>query len=208
MDGLLLDSEQLALDAFLATCSKFNLGDLSNVFNKCIGTNSELVDATLKEGLNGIMDHKKFYLTWESLYTDLTKDKPIPLKKGAIYLLDHISSMGIPMAVATSTKTARARSKLNSSGILGYFSVIVGGDQVANSKPNPEVYLKVASALSMNPAHCLALEDSSNGVKSALAAKMIVIQIPDLIQPDEALLKMGHIVLDSLFDVASYEFKS
>jgi beta-phosphoglucomutase-like phosphatase (HAD superfamily) len=62
--------------------------------------------------------------------------------------------------------------------------------------------------LSSKPSTCLALEDSTNGVKAAVAAGMTVVQIPDLVQPDEALLSLGHIVLDSLSDVQEYDFQS
>mgnify|MGYP000072935976 CR=1 FL=1 len=112
------------------------------------------------------------------------------------------------MAVATSTRTDRAKVKLSDSGILDYFDIIIGGDQVSNSKPDPEIYLKAASELSSEPSKCLAFEDSPNGVKSAVAAGLTVIQVPDLVQPDEDLLKMGHIVLGSLADVQDYDFRS
>ena len=53
MDGLLLDTERLSLDTFNKTCVEFNLGDLSHVFMRCIGTNAELGASILKEGLEG-----------------------------------------------------------------------------------------------------------------------------------------------------------
>ncbi len=208
MDGLLLDSEKLALDAFQATCSKFCLGDLFDVFKQCIGTNPELGNSILKNSLQGIVDYKAFGLEWDNAYTRLTQEKPVPLKKGAEYLLEYIESINIPMAVATSTRTDQARVKLSDSGILHYFDIIVGGDQVSNSKPDPEIYLQAASKLSLEPSKCLAFEDSPNGVKSAVAAGMTVIQVPDLVPPDEGLLKMGHIVLSSLVDVREYDFQS
>ena len=68
------------------------------------------------------------------------------------------------MAVATSSKTQRARDKLQNYGILDYFSFIVGGDQVTQSRSQPDIYLKAAAKLLVSPAHCLAFEDSKNGV--------------------------------------------
>lgn len=206
MDGLLLDSEKLALDAFQTTCLSFELGDLTELFKRCIGTNSERGQSILKDGLKGIADYEKFSLVWNTKYKRITDESPIPLKSGVKQLLDYIESIGIPIAVATSTKTDSAKSKLKSSGIIEYFDVIIGGDQVAQSKPEPEIYLKAASTLAKDPSNCLAVEDSANGVKSALEAGMTVVQIPDLVQPDEALLKMGHIVLASLDDVLEYDF--
>lgn len=208
MDGLLLDSEKLALDAFQATCLRFSLGDLTDVFKQCIGTNPELGSLILQQGLQGIMDYKEFGLEWDNTYARLTEEKPVPLKKGAQCLLEHIESINIPMAVATSTSTDRAKVKLSDSGILHYFDIVVGGDQVSKSKPDPEIYLKATFELSTKPSKCLAFEDSPNGVKSAVAAGLTVIQVPDLLEPDEDLLKMGHIVLSSLADARDYDFQS
>lgn len=206
MDGLLLDSERLALQAFNITCEKFGLGDLSHVFKKCIGTNKESGCSILKEGLDGLADIQEFGTSWDTLYLDITSAKPVPVKEGVKELLEHIQSINIPMAVATSTKTERAKYKLTSSGLIEYFDIIIGGDQVPQSKPNPDIYLKAASTLTINPEDCLALEDSANGVKAAFAAGMTVVQIPDLVEPDEELLKLGHIILDSLLDVPSYDY--
>ncbi len=206
MDGLLLDTERLAFKAFSSTCLLFNTGDLSHLFRKCIGTNRETGTSILKEGLKGIADFEDFRLAWESAYGKLTEVCPIQLKNGVKEVLSHIEKNGKPMAVATSTSYERARVNLRHSGILSFFDHIVGGDHVEHSKPNPEIYLKTASILSVEPSKCLAFEDSKNGVKAAVAAGMTVVQIPDLVLPDDELLELGHIVLGSLTDVLGYEF--
>ena len=206
MDGLLLDTERLAFDAFRSACSIFNLGDLSNVYIKCIGTNSEMGKSILKDGLNGIANYEDFSLAWGHEYKKLTVGRPIPLKKGVEELLSHIKNIGKPLAVATSTNHKSAKSDLKYSGILHFFDIIVGGDQVKRSKPDPEIYLKTASALLTEPSKCLVFEDSKNGVKAAVAAGMTVVQIPDLIFPDDELLELGHIVLECLTDILKYEF--
>jgi HAD superfamily hydrolase (TIGR01509 family) len=208
MDGLLLDTERLALDTFQSTCSKFNVGDLSHIYQRCIGTNSQMVKSILKEGLEGIVDFDEFSLVWRNEYRNVTQDQPLPLKEGVEELLSHIETIGTPMAVATSSDYENAKAKLHHSGILHFFSHIIGGDQVVRSKPDPEIYLKAASAVLSEPSKCLAVEDSKNGVKAAVAAGMTVVQIPDLIFPDQELLKLGHIVLKRLTDILDYEFLS
>lgn len=84
---------------------------------------------------------------------------------------------------------------------------MIGGDQLTHSKPDPEIFLKAASNLLCEPTHCIAFEDSPNGVKSAVSAGMTVVQIPDLIKPDSALLELGHIVLDKISDVLTFNFE-
>jgi HAD superfamily hydrolase (TIGR01509 family) len=206
MDGLILDTERLAFKAFQTTSSQFRLGDLSELFKQCIGTNDELGKAILKDGLAGIADDKAFGLAWMREYKRITTEQPIPLKHGVEQLLPYIESIDIPMAVATSTQTQRATEKLGDAGLLDYFKIVIGGDQVEQGKPDPEIYLKAASALSSAPSRCLALEDSANGVKAAVAAGMTVVQIPDLVPPSDELLQLGHIVLSSLADVPKYDF--
>ena len=208
MDGLLLDSERLYLESFLSACSHFAIGDLSDVFISGIGTNAEMGKEILIKGLNGLVPYEEFCSVWDELIEKFSIENPIPLKQGAQNLLDALKYRNIPMAVATSSDTALAKTRLNEIGILDYFQSVTGGDKVTNSKPNPEIYLKAANKLRVNPTECLALEDSSNGVKSAVAAGMLVIQIPDLIEPDGELLKLGHTVLNSLDEVVNLYFEA
>jgi HAD superfamily hydrolase (TIGR01509 family) len=208
MDGLLLDSEQLALRAFEDGCAQFDLGDQTELFMRFVGTNADKGNAEMKQALDGMIDVDKFIKTWRGIYADWVAKNPVPLKAGVQEVLTHLSSLNIPMAVATSTKTAAAEKKLKMADIFDYFDVVIGGDQVARSKPNPDIFLKAASILSFEPSSCIAFEDSPNGVKSAIAAGMTVVQIPDMIPPDEALLKLGHIVLDQLSDVLTLDFQN
>jgi HAD superfamily hydrolase (TIGR01509 family) len=206
MDGLLLDTERIALVAFHATCGHFGLGDETALFMRCIGTNAELGEQVLREGLEGKADHLHFARIWDANCLQRTLNQPIPLKDGAAELLEELAALGVPVAVATSTASGRAKQKLRDAGILASFRTVIGGDQVKNSKPHPDIYVKAAEVLGANPQQCLALEDSENGVRSAVGAGMTVIQIPDLVQPAPALRSLGHIVLHSLHDVRTYPF--
>jgi HAD superfamily hydrolase (TIGR01509 family) len=201
MDGLILDSEALAKRAFDTVCKQYGLADLSDVFMQFVGTNAETGNAVIKNVLDNSIDADVFNQTWRSLYLEWVKDKAVPLKEGVVEVLTYCQSHHIPMAVATSSQTALATHKLNKAGVLDYFDIIIGGDQVSRSKPQPDIFLKAAASLSYEPNTCVAFEDSPNGVKSALAAGMKVVQIPDLIQPDAALLSLGHIVLERISDV-------
>ena len=93
---------------------------------------------------------------------------------------------------------------LQNSGILQEFDFIVGGDQVQRSKPFPDIYLRAAELLAIEPERCLALEDSEDGVRSAFGAGMTVIQVPDLVEPSLALRGLGHTVLATLHDVREW----
>jgi len=207
MDGLLLDSEPLAKKAFDTICEQYGLGDMSDVFMRFVGTNTAKGNAIIKEALNGAVDAELFNATWRGLYGTWVKDDPVPLKQGVKEVLAHLKSHNISMAVATSSKTAIAEHKLRKSAVLDYFEIVIGGDQLTHSKPAPEIFLKAATSLSCEPTRCIAFEDSPNGVKSAVAAGMTVVQVPDLIAPDTELLKLEHIVLDTISDVLTFDFQ-
>jgi HAD superfamily hydrolase (TIGR01509 family) len=197
MDGLLLDSERIAKAAFQQTCNELNIEFLLNVYNKCLGTNMNRCANLLIEELPGF-EAETFIPMWNALYHEEAVMKPVPKKDGVSEFLDALQQMGIPCAVATSTRYPNAVRKLENAGIIHHFQALVGGDQVADSKPHPEIYLKAAAAINMKPADCLALEDSNNGVRAAYGAGMTVIQIPDMAPPSTDVLAFGHEVLDSM----------
>lgn len=204
MDGLLLDSEKIALDCFLEACRKAGFTPDISLYLKCIGTNSKKTKQILLEGFGRTFPIDEVFKHWDALYYKETFEKPVPLKRGAIQLLDKLRNTGYPMAIATSSAHNKAIVKLKNSDIFDYFEVIIGGDQVKNSKPDPEIYSTAANKLGINADECIGIEDSDNGVKSAYGAGMSVIQIPDLQPPSREVKKLGHTILDSLFEIEMF----
>lgn len=203
MDGLLLDTERIAHATFLEACGKMGIGDETEVFKRCIGLNKVRGKQVLAKGLAGKADPIAFGDYWFQRYLEETA-KTIPLQPGAAELLNFLHSSGIPIAVATSSSTAQAHEKLGHANVLKYIRSIVGGDKVDHSKPHPEIYLKAAASLGVSPEDCLALEDSENGVRSAVAAGMQVIQVPDFVEPSDDLLKLAHQVSPDLIHVLDW----
>lgn len=107
----------------------------------------------------------------------------IPVKPGVREILDHLHQGGIPLALATSTSHGRTMERLALTGLTDCFSVVVTGDMVARSKPEPDIYLRACQALGVDPAAALAVEDSRNGILSAHRAGMQVAMVPDLLPP-------------------------
>jgi HAD superfamily hydrolase (TIGR01509 family) len=204
MDGLLLDSETLARAAFDDTCGHFGLGEQTALFMQCVGTNQERGKHVLREGLRGKADDVAFGQHWNAKCVEYMSDAEIPLKTGAAELLQELKGAGVPMAVATSTSNPRATQMLQNAGMLQVFDAVVSGDQVTRSKPLPDIYLRAAELLGVRAGGCLALEDSENGVRSALAAGMTVIQVPDLVEPSDEVRELGHTILGSLHDVREW----
>ena len=201
MDGLLLDTERIFLDAFKKTCKGVGLEFDMSLFVKLIGTNSTRTKELLINGFGKGFDYDSFREAWIGNVADYISHNPIPLKEGAVNVLERIRAIPLPMAVATSTRYNDAAKSLESTGIINYLEFVVAGDQVTQGKPDPEIYLKVADKLGVMPDECIVFEDSENGVKSAHAAGMDVIQIPDLLEPSDELKALGHRIYNSLGDV-------
>ena len=104
------------------------------------------------------------------------------------------------MATSTSRKTAEIN--IENAGVAEYFDVLVCGDDVKNGKPHPEVFLTAAQKLELSPDECAAFEDSINGIKSAHAAGMVTVMVPDLIQPTEEVFPMIDCLYEDLSQAA------
>lgn len=206
MDGLLLDSERLARDAFLRACERFEVGDRSDIFQQCIGVKWESCRKILVRELGRTLDVDRFAESWNENYQSVSRDQPIPLKPGVREILLCIQKLDLPMVVATSTRTESAESKLSLAEIRPFFREVIGGDQVRLGKPDPEIYLRAAESLGLPPEQCLAFEDSEIGTRAALASGMTVVQIPDLVEPSRELRELGPIILKRVDAAIHYSF--
>ncbi len=201
MDGLLLDTETIALRAFVAACQEMGLNPDLGIYHKCIGTNFARTRQILQEGYGPDFPYDAISKLWNQKFTHQVENFPIPKKEGVVSLLEFLEQTGIKRVIVTSTRYPTALKMLQNAGILRYFEFVIGGDQIINGKPHPEIYLNACQKLGEKPSDCLALEDSENGVRSALTAGLTVIQIPDLVQPTDEVKAFGHLILGSLIEV-------
>ncbi len=206
MDGTLLDTERVAQQAFIAACDELGVTPRMDLLQRCVGAAQSMARNVIREGFGPTLDCDAFFQAWNHHFARLSRVTPAPLKDGALALLDAVARLGLPMAIATSSGTVHAVDKLRQAGLLQRFKAVIGADQVTRPKPDPEVYLKAAGSLGVDPRACLAVEDSEYGVRAAHAAGMTVIQIPDMTQPTADLRALGHIVLASLEEVVGYPF--
>jgi len=201
MDGLLIDSERVALSMFIEACRENNFEPDINIYNRCIGTTSYKTEEILKDGYGGDFPFEIISKLWEQKYLDEVSNKPVPLKPGVSSLLEHLEKEGVRKAVVTSTDKELALRKLTNAKIVPFFDFVLGRDQVVHGKPNPEIYLTACRMLGEEPANCLALEDSDNGVLAAYYAGLTVIQVPDLVEPSKKVKPLGHKIVKSLEEV-------
>ena len=179
MDGLLLDTETLSFESFIATAARYDLDVGIDDYRDMIGLNAATGIDILRAMLPQHIDAVAFKNEWLDVYRQLLLDD-VPVKAGAHAFLSSLHELDMPRAVATSSSGQKARAILQKTGLMSYIQYVTGGDEVPTGKPAPDVYLDAARKLGIGTGDCLALEDSNNGTTAALAAGMKVIQIPDL----------------------------
>jgi HAD superfamily hydrolase (TIGR01509 family) len=179
MDGLLLDSERVIMQAWMASAQEERLTLSESDFLLVVGCGADETSARLSSLLGG---HGSFQLVRDRARAKLAAVPGVvfPLKPGALQLLVLLRQRGVPCAVASSTFVGEVRCRLEKVGVLDYFQALAGGDEVSRSKPDPDVYLLAADRLGVPPRRCLAFEDSDHGARAAHQAGLRVVVVPDL----------------------------
>lgn len=118
---------------------------------------------------------------------------------GLFRVLNHLESVGIPRAVATSSSRASAEALTAHHGIRPFFAFLVTSEDVSRGKPDPEIYLAAASRLGVDPRRVLVLEDSSAGLQAAKAAGAFAVGVPHRYSPPEV-VEHADLIVDRLDD--------
>ena len=125
----------------------------------------------------------------------------LPLMPGAVDAVRATASRW-PLGLASSAPQSLIEVVLDASGMRPSFRVAISSEQVARGKPAPDVYLAVTSRLGVPPGGCAAIEDSSNGLRSAAAAGMTVIAVPHpKYPPAPDALSLARLVLSGLAEL-------
>lgn len=201
MDGLLLDTERVCMRVFQEACEVQKLPFYEEVYLSIIGRNAAGIETIFRKAYTS--EYERLHQEWRTRYNAVVKHQAIPVKDGVVELLEWLKEHNVPTAVATSTAKEVATIKLELAGLHKYFDNLTTGCEVTNGKPDPEIYLLAANRLNVEPAKCLAFEDSNNGVRAAVAANMSTYQIPDLVEPCDEVRQFGHAIVPSLHDVLS-----
>ena len=125
----------------------------------------------------------------------------LPLLPGALESVRALAAEW-PLGLASSSNSHVIDLVLELAGIADDFQATVSSEEVRAGKPAPDVYLEAAKRLGVAPSACAAIEDSTNGLRSARAAAMAVIAVPNRdFPPDPDALELADVVLDSLTEL-------
>jgi HAD superfamily hydrolase (TIGR01509 family) len=172
MDGVIIDSEPLHAIADNQILKDSGITAPDGYFDRFAGwTNQSMWDEIMKdyklpisqEEISELQLPLKIKLLQEGDY------RPIA---GIIELMERILELGFPMAIASSSPVQFIEAVIEKLGLRKYIRYWLSGEDVINSKPAPDIFLKVAEVLNVDPGECLVIEDSASGVAAAKRAGM------------------------------------
>ena len=202
MDGVLLDSETLSMEALMLAGRDIGAVMPEAFCRSLIGSPLDRCRLLVRDRYGPEFPLDRYVTCHAERLGELVAAGRLALKTGVPELLDLLDRRRLPRAIATSSDRARTLHHLELVGLLHRFDAVVTRDDVGRGKPHPEPFLTAAARLGVAPADCLALEDSHNGVRAAHAAGMRVIMVPDLLAADDEMRGLAWRVEASLHDVA------
>ncbi|MDG2371456.1 MAG: beta-phosphoglucomutase [Flavobacteriaceae bacterium] len=179
LDGVIVDTAKFHFLAWKKISQKYGyeLDETQNEKLKGISRSDSLIN--ILKWSNKQISKIEFTKTLEekniiylNLIKNLTKEDTLP---GVFKILSFLKKKGIKIALGSASKNSII--VLNKLSLTKYFDVIIDGNDVVNSKPDPEVFIKGAKELGVSCEECIVFEDSEAGVKAARFAKMNVVGI-------------------------------
>lgn len=204
MDGILIDSERQSNEGWLWAAGQLGVDMPMWLIDSFKGAPAELCCKFFDDYYKGVIDYwEAKELRTRHVYK-IRETEGIPVKKGVKDIFEYIRNNGLKCAVATSTRRESAEKTLHEIGVWDYLDAVVYGDEVEHGKPEPDIFLRAAKAIGVNPSEAVVVEDSINGIKAGYAADMRVVHIPDTIAIDDDIRKLTYMVcadLNGLIDV-------
>lgn len=180
MDGVMVDTERIHSLAYAKVLKEYGVTPVKNEYGavQISGATTPETWEILKvrygfKADTNVLTEKKRQVMLEAL-----NDSVEPME-GLVILLDELSDKSIKLAVATSAQRERAELVLKKLDIERYFQTIITANDIKNGKPAPDIYIKTANEIGVDPSDCVVIEDALVGVESAVSAGMKVIAVPN-----------------------------
>lgn len=185
VDGTLVDSETVYVKAALKNLEVNHYNIPMSAIMGIIGQNRVAGQKLIESTQDDSFDYDRYLEDFRKIRDELLEKEPYKLKKGALNILNYCKEHNIKMAIATSTYREKQVKVLTNLGIIDYFDYMVFGDEIKNSKPDPEIYLKVFEHYNIDKDEMIIYEDSKNGILSAHNAGIRVVYIKDIVDVEE-----------------------
>ena len=204
MDGVIFDSERGCLICWSELAKKYDLPDIENSFLKCTGTTDAKTREIMLEVYGTDFPYDSFAKEASLLFHEKYDGGRLPVKKGTRELLSFLKEKKVPIALASSTRRESVTKELSEASLLSFFDVLICGDMVKKSKPDPDIYLRACQELGIHPTKAFAIEDSFNGIRSAHAGGLRPLMVVDLLPPDEEMKGLAEKIFSDLLEVKDY----
>ncbi len=201
MDGLVLDTEKLYSRFWREACGFYGFSMSYEQSLQMRGLGGAAGEAAIHRICGDGADYQTLRHKRIELMDAFLAETGPEVKPGIYDLLDFLQEAGIPTAITSSSPSERIRRYLTPLNLYHRFDRICSGHDVPRGKPAPDIYLRGAAVLGLDPRECLALEDAPAGILSAHRAGCLPVMIPDQDQPDDATLPLLYARADSLSDV-------
>ncbi len=204
LDGTLIDTERYYRVCWPQAAAAFGyeMSDEQALCMRSLGR--PFAPAQLKAWFGEDFDYALVRGKRKELMEEMIAKEGIQVKAGARELLALLREKEITAAVVTATDLERAKRYLEQVELKDCFDRIISATQVQQGKPAPDIYEFACRELGVEPARCIAVEDSPNGVRSAHSAGCRVIMVPDQTRPDEELTICLLACVENLADVIKY----
>ncbi len=167
-DGLLFNTEPIWDKAYFEFIKIKNFKDIDLGDTTGMGLR-EFIELLQEHGLRG--STPKLVSEYREIFYKFFDEEKNVMMPGVLEILENVSSRKLVIALTSGGHTGeKLQEMLGRYGILNFFSVIISSDDVNHGKPAPDVYFEAVKQLGVKPLNCIALEDSVNGVKSAVCA--------------------------------------
>ncbi len=204
MDGVLFDTERLCRDSWLTVAEERGLPGMEEIFSRCIGRNANDSRKIVLDAYGEEFDYEGFREQASAWFWNYIEKNGLPVKPGVREILSWLREREWTVGLASSTRRSSVLNHLEQAGITDYFKVIISGDMVEHSKPRPDIYLLACRELGVEPEQAYAVEDSPNGIRSAHAAGMCPLMVPDMIAPDGEMRKLSAGIFGNLGEVLKF----
>jgi len=204
MDGVLFDTERICFSFWKEVLKKYGYNMTKKSYISLMGRNSRDGNEILIKMYGENLPISKICYEIDISMLKYLHNNGAHIKPGVYELLNFLIEKGYKIALATSNNREKTIDLLEMAGIRDRFKVIICGDDVIKSKPDPEIFLRAAEKLKSDPKNCIVLEDSPSGIEAAYNAGMMAINIPDLKEPDERTEVLAYKICRSLLEVRDY----
>ena len=204
VDGTLLNTERIYMAAWKQAGKLAGYEIPDEVLLKTRAISSKVAHRIYKEAMGEDFNYMDLHAERVRIAEAAIAQTDDLLMPGVADTLNWLKEKGIAMAVASSTVLEKTVSHLDHAKLLPYFDAVVGGDMVERGKPEPDIFLKAADMLGLQPGECAVIEDSPAGIRAAYAAKMLPVLIPDCVPENPETKAVSAVVLKSMEQLKAF----